>query len=198
PQHLALADVARRLLSPQAPEHALFELNFFTYYGLVHLVLAVLSLAVPIEIAGKLVLGGALVAMAASVRSLLRELGRPPVYAALFVPMLFSFSVSWGFLNYVVALAIAFATLGTIARAMRAPGPGPAIRIGAASLACAMTHPLAMLVLWIFSAPMALELALRSTRRLAPALRRTAVALAPTALGGAWCAVVYLGHQQVS
>jgi hypothetical protein len=199
PQHLALADVARRLLSPGAPEHALFELNLFTYYGLVHLVLAVLALAMPIEIAGKLVLGGALVLMAASVRHLLRELGRPPVYAALFVPMLFSFSVSWGFLNYVVALAVAFATLGSVARAMKAPPDRrAAVRLAVASLVCAMTHPLAMLVLWLFSAPMAFELALRGAGRVVPALRRTVVGLAPTALGGAWCAIVYFGHTRGS
>ncbi|HEX4445660.1 MAG TPA: hypothetical protein VH044_02960 [Polyangiaceae bacterium] len=213
-QHLALADVARRLLSPGAPEHALFELNLFTYYGLVHLVVAALSLVLPIEIAGKVVLGGALALTAASTWRLLRALGRPVEYAALFVPMLFSFSVSWGFLNYLVALAVAFAALAEVARQVQAPTRrGTAITAGL-SLVCAMTHPLAMLVLWVFAGSLALELAWRSTGggadgpspSLSPALlsaprlvavaERAALGLAPTLPGGLWCAAVYLGHDQ--
>ncbi len=198
-QHLALADVARRLFSPGAPEHRLFELNWFTYYGLVHLLLAVLSLAVPIEVAGKLVLGGALALMAFSTHRLLRQLGRPPEYAALFVPVLFSFSVSWGFLNYVVALAVAFATIAEVAREVLAPRPASRALIGAASLVCAMTHPLAMLVLWVFAGALAAELAVRvvdgeGAARAPAAARRAAGALAPTLLGGLWCAAVYFAR----
>ena len=191
-QHLALADVARRLFSPGAPEHATFELNWFTYYGLVHLVLAVLSLAMPVEVAGKLVLGGALALMAFSARRLLRQLGRPPEYAALFVPMLFSFSVSWGFLNYVVALSVAFATLAEVARACLASSRRSEAVVAASSLVVAMTHPLAMLVLWVFAGALAAELALRGRSR--DAVVRSARALAPTALGGLWCAAVYFAR----
>ncbi len=201
PEHLALADIARRLLSAGAPEHALFEVNVFTYYGLVHFVLAALSLAVPIELAGKLVLGGALASTAWSVRKLLVTLGRPPVYAALFVPMLFAFSASWGFLNYVVALALAFAALAGVAAHLRGPAHGGwnAARVAILSLLSAMTHPLAMLVLWVFSAALVLEVAGRAMTATTPealvsAARRAGTAFAPTLAGGLWCVAVYVGH----
>jgi hypothetical protein len=209
-QHLALADVARRLLSPGAPEHALFELNLFTYYGLVHLLLATLSLVLPIEIAGKVVLGGALALMAGATWRLLRALGRPVEYAALFVPMLFSFSVSWGFLNYLVGLAVAFAALSEVARQVQAPSRRGTVTLAALSVVCAMTHPLAMLVLWTFAGALSLELGVRLTGERAPleragltpgararaVLHRAAAGLAPTLVGGLWCAAVYLGHYE--
>jgi hypothetical protein len=201
PEHLALADVARRLLTPGAPEHTLFEVNVFTYYGLVHFVLAALSLAMPIELAGKLLLGGALASTAWSVRKLLVTLGRPPVYAALFVPMLFAFSASWGFLNYVVALALAFAALAEVAAHLRVPARAgwSGARIAITSLLSAMTHPLAMLVLWVFSAALVLEVAgrgmtARTPEALVSTARRAATAFAPTLAGGLWCVAVYGGH----
>ncbi len=199
PEHLALADVARRLLSPTAPEHALFEVNLFTYYGLVHLVLAVLSLAMPIELAGKLLLGSALALTAWSVRRLLVRLGRPPAYAGLFIPMLFAFSASWGFLNYLVALAIAFAAIAELAAHARRPTVRSAVSVAVLSLLCAMTHPFAMLVLWVFSAALALELAVREAlTKTGPGVRAAAVhgglSFAPTLAGGLWCAVVYFDH----
>src|SRR6202022_4388973 len=50
PQHLALSDVARRLANPNAPEHAAYKLNYFTYNGLFHIVVARLSTLMPVEI----------------------------------------------------------------------------------------------------------------------------------------------------
>src|SRR5271165_6839270 len=107
PQHLALSDIARRLSDPAAPERAEYQLNYFTYNGLFHIVVARLGTLLPIELAGRLVVAASLGAMAAAVLALVRTLGRPPVHAALFTPILFSFSVGWGFANYVLATAIA-------------------------------------------------------------------------------------------
>ena len=122
PQHLALSDVARRLADPAAPEAAKYQLNYFTYNGLSpHPQVAWLSRVVPIELAGRLVVSATLVAMAGAVVALLRTLRRPVVHAALFTPILFSFSVGWGFVNYALATAIATWTLVVIARAAVRP-----------------------------------------------------------------------------
>src|SRR5271170_1536221 len=43
PQHLALADIARRLQDGGAVEQADYQLNYFTYNGLFHLMVAALS-----------------------------------------------------------------------------------------------------------------------------------------------------------
>ncbi|HEX3772315.1 MAG TPA: hypothetical protein VHV30_15670 [Polyangiaceae bacterium] len=194
PQHLALADVARRLLAPGAPEHALFEVKPFTYYGLVQLVLGGLGAVMPMEIAGKVVLGGALVVTAWAARRLLAVLGRPPVYAALFVPLLYGFSASWGFLNYVVGLAIAFAAVALVASQIARLSRGRAAAIAALSLLCAMTHPLATMILWAFAGPLAIEAAARRERRAWPAARRAVLAALPAFTGAVWCAACVAVH----
>ncbi|HSY23158.1 MAG TPA: hypothetical protein VK841_13620 [Polyangiaceae bacterium] len=107
PQHLALSDIARRLHDPNAPERTEYELNFFTYNGLFHFVVAGLSSVLPIELAGRSVVAVSLLAMAGATLALVRILRRPPFHAALFTPILFSFATGWGFVNYVLATAVA-------------------------------------------------------------------------------------------
>ncbi|HXX70404.1 MAG TPA: hypothetical protein VEK07_24700 [Polyangiaceae bacterium] len=196
PQHLALSDVARRLQAPHAPEAATYELNFLTYNGLFHLVVAWLSNALPIELAGRVVLAASLVAMAAACLALVRVLGRPPEHAALFVPVLFSFSLGWGFANYVLATAIVAWTLVLVARATLRPSLASVAAITALGLLCAFAHVLAMLVLCVMAAALALEVAWRHAtgdygRRVAGTLLRAAIVLLPLAIGCAYCVAVY-------
>ena len=215
PQHLALSDVARRLQDPAAPEHAEFQLNYFTYNGLFHFVVARLSQLVPIELAGRLVVSGSLVATAWAVVALLRDLGRPPEYAALFTPALFSFSLAWGFANYVLATAIATWALVAIARAAARPSAGALAAVAALGLACAFAHVLAMLVLCVAGLALASEVAWRASgrapgppgrpdnrphaddsvvglgARLGRAGLRAGGALLPLALGCLFCVAVY-------
>ena len=100
PQHLALADVLRRLWNPADPANATYQLNYFTYNGLFHIAVAAMSTVIPIELAGRLVVAASLLATAGAMVALVRVLRRPPMHAALFTPILFSFSVGWGFVNY--------------------------------------------------------------------------------------------------
>lgn len=196
PQHLALSDIARRLQGSNAPEAATYELNFFTYNGLFHFVVAWLSNVLPIEVAGRIVVAASLVAMAGACIALLRILRRPPEYAALFTPVLFSFSLGWGFANYVLATAIVAWTLVFIAQAALRPSFVSIAAIAILGLVCAFAHVLAMLVLCLMASVLALELALRnsvggSARRARDALVRTAIVLLPLAIGCAYCVVVY-------
>ncbi|HEX4445127.1 MAG TPA: hypothetical protein VH044_00265 [Polyangiaceae bacterium] len=208
PQHLALSDIARRLQDPAAPEHAQFQLNYFTYNGLFHFVVATLSSILPIELAGRLVVAGSVVATAWAVVALLRELGRPPEYAALFTPALFSFSLGFGFANYVLATAIATWALVAIARGVARPSAGGLAVVAALGLACGFAHVLAMLVLCLAGLALAGELAWRQatvhalraaahgTRisggaRLARAIARAGLALAPLTVGCLFCIAVY-------
>lgn len=198
PQHLALSDVARRLRDPTAREGREYELNFFTYNGLFHLVVAQLSTVLPIELAGRLVVAGSLVAMAAASLALLRVLRRPPEYAALFTPVLFSFSVGWGFANYVLATAVAAWALVFVARAAIRPGVVSVIVVGALGLTCAFAHVLAMLILCVFATALGLELAWRHsspsggrTIRALRAVLRASVGLLPLAIGCIYCVEVY-------
>ncbi len=200
PQHLALSDVARRLQDPSAPEQATHQLNYLTYNGLFHLAVAFLSGVMPIELAGRLVVAGSLVATAAAVVALLGILGRPRAYAALFTPILFSFSLGWGFVNYVLATAIALWALVFVARAARKPSALDLAAIGALGFACAFAHVLAMIILCVAAAALGLELAWRAagpgplSGRAWRAALRGALVLLPLLVGCAYCIAVY--HRQ--
>jgi hypothetical protein len=190
--------VARRLANPNAPEQAEYQLNYFTYNGLFHFVVAWLSALLPIELAGRVVLGASLLATAAAVVALVRVLRRPATHALLFVPILFSFSVGWGFVNYVVATAIAAWALVFVARAAVRPTVLAMTAVAALGLACAFAHVLAMLILCVFASALAVEMAwraapatgLRRWRVLRTCLYATA-AVAPLILGCIYCIEVY-------
>lgn len=198
PQHVALSDVARRLAVPGAPEHAAYQLNYFTYNGLFHFTVAWLARWMPVELAGRLVVAFSLVAMAAAVLALVRVLRRPPVYAALFTPILFSFSVGWGFVNYALATAIAAWALVYVARVAAKPTVLGVFMVGALGLACAFAHVLAMLILCLGAAAIGLEMAWRGSTDAAPgaprfvrAALRVVLAAGPLLLGCAFCILVY-------
>ncbi len=198
PQHLALGDIARRLQDPNAPEHAEYGLNFFTYNGLFHFLVAGLSSLVPIELAGRLVVATSLLAMAAAVIALVRSLQRPPFHAALFTPILFSFSLGWGFVNYVLATAVAAWALFFVARTALRPKASSVMIVAALGLLCAFAHVLAMLILCALGAAIALELGWRATppsmrfsRRAGRSLLRASAAVLPLLIGCAYCFEVY-------
>jgi hypothetical protein len=198
PQHLALSDAARRLFVPGAPEHREYELNFFTYNGLFHLVVAALSTVLPIELAGRLVVAASIVATAGAMVALLQTLRRPPSHAALFTPILFSFSLGWGFVNYVMASAIVAWTLVFVARAAVRPRVTASLAVAALGLACSFAHVLAMLILCAAAAALGFEVAWRATPpagptwlRLLRVAGRAAGALAPLLVGCLYCVQVY-------
>ena len=198
PQHLALADVARRLSDPAAPEHFRYSINYFTYNGLFHVLVAGLGRVLPIELAGRLVVASSLAMLGAGVLALLRVLRRPAAHAALFVPIIFSFAVGWGFVNYALGTAIASIALALVARNLQRPTWQRAFTIAIVGLVCAMTHVMAMLLLCLLAASIAPETAHRalpdeplSGRRLGRVVVRSFVALAPLLVGCAWCIAVY-------
>lgn len=197
PQHLALADIARRLTDPGAPEQATHQINYFTYNGLFHILVAKLSRLMPIELAGRLVVSFSLVLLGAAVLALVRVLRRPPAYAALATPVLFSFAVGWGFVNYALGTALAFATAALVARSLTRPTVLSVVATAVVGWLCALTHVLAMLLLCLFAASLAPEVAFRAVTarttlgRVARATLRSFIALAPLLVGCLWCIAVY-------
>jgi len=197
PQHLALADIARRLGDPAAPEQLTHQINYFTYNGLFHVLVARLARLMPIELAGRIVVASSLVLLGASVLALLRALRRPAEYAALATPVLFSFALGWGFVNYALGTAIAFTGLVFVARSLQRPTFATLLGTAVFGLLCAMTHVLAMLIFCLFAASLAPELAWRSVsartlgERLGKGTLRSIVALAPILVGALWCVLVY-------
>lgn len=202
PQHLGMAELARRMADPASPLHESFSLNYFTYNGLFHWLVAQLGHLVPIEIAGRLVAGGALALLAGANVALLRTLDRPPSYAALFVPVLFASAVVWGFLNYALGVAIGVVTLVWIVRAIRRPGVVAPLVVASLSLVSGFCHVLATLVSCALAIAFAPEAAWRATshlsgkRRFLGGIGRAFVGLAPLLAGATFCIAVYLEQYQ--
>ncbi len=198
PQHLALSDVARRLAIPGAPERDGYQLNYLTYNGLFHVVVARLANWMPIEVAGRLVVALSIAGLGAAVMALVRVLRRPPAHALLFLPILFSFSLGWGFVNYVLGTAIAAWALVFVAHTAARPHWGPIVGVALTGLACAVAHVLAMLILCVAAAAVGLELAWRVTpsqrqwtARARGAVVRATVAVAPLLPACAYCIFVF-------
>jgi hypothetical protein len=199
PQHLALSDIARRLADPSAPEHRSYQLNYFTYNGLFHVAVARLAMVMPIELAGRSVVATSLVAMAGAVVALLRVLRRPVEHAALFTPILFSFSLGWGFVNYLLATSIAAWALVFVAHVAARPSWSSFLLVGVLGLACAFAHVLAMLILCLASVSIAIEVGWRASAgevrigwRVLRASFRALLAGLPLLLGCLYCIEVYL------
>lgn len=190
-QHIALADVARRLTDPSAPEQVTHQINYFTYNGLFHILVAKLGRIMPIEVAARTVVSSSMVLLAAAVLALMRVLKRPPVYAALATPVLFSFAVGWGFVNYALGTALCFLTAVFVARSLAKPTVTSLLLTALLGWLCALTHVLAMLLLCVFAASLAPEGSYRATRRLPRAILRSVTALAPLLVGCLWCIAVY-------
>lgn len=198
PQHLALSDIARRLAIPNAPERNSYELNYLTYNGLFHIVVARLATWMPIELAGRLIVSVSIAGLASAVLALVRVLRRPPIHALLFLPILFSFSLGWGFVNYTLGTAIAAWALVFVARAAAKPHWLTAMAVAITGIACAAAHVLAMMILCISAAALALEVAWRALpvpsgwhRHLARSVLRAGIAVGPLLIACAYCIFVF-------
>jgi hypothetical protein len=191
PQHLGLSELARRLADPDAPVHSGYTLNYFTYNGLFHFATAKLGTFVPLETAGRTMVAVSLLLLGASVLALLKVTKRPPSYAALFVPVIFSFSLAWGFVNYALGTAVAVLTLVFVARSAIKASVLHVLAVAALGLLCAFAHVLAMIVLCLVGAAIVPELAWRSSKKMGARFGKAVLALAPLLVGCWFCIKVY-------
>ena len=86
PQHLALGALMRRLLDPSSPERLVYQVTPLTYNGLFHVLVAGLSLLMPPEVGGKLILSAVVILTAGAFLELVRLGDRPRWYAFLLLP----------------------------------------------------------------------------------------------------------------
>jgi hypothetical protein len=193
PQHLALATLLGRLLDPAAAEHAIYEPALLSYNGLFHVIVALLSRLIPAEWAGRLVLSLVPVLLASAGLSWMRYSRRPLWYAALFLPMSYSFAAGWGFVNYSLAVPIALLTLVSWLRHVSGER-GLVFGIVIGSLLVAYAHGMTLLAFYLSAA---LAFAARTTlgeagpRRWFLAARRGALPLLPAAV---YALVVFRYH----
>lgn len=189
-QHVALGALMHRLFDPQSPEHALYEVNYITYNGGFHLMVALLSYVLPPVHAGRVVMAlyPALLGLAAL--SVAREAGRPRWYACLALPIVYSRGMSWGFANWNLTFPVALLGVTWFLRYSRGER-GMLPRLLLASCFCAYGHVLAMLCLCLGMGVVQLS----RLRELGPTwgarLARLISTPLPVMPGVLWCVFVY-------
>jgi hypothetical protein len=147
-QHVAIGALMHRLFDARSPEHALYEVNYITYNGGFHLLVALLSYVLPPVHAGRVVMAAYPLLLAIASLSVVRESGRPRWYACLVLPLFYSRGMSWGFANWNLTFPVALTAITWFlrySRGERAMLP----RLLLASCFCAYGHVLAMLCLCV-------------------------------------------------
>ena len=117
PQHAAAVRVITDYADPALRFRELLELRpLSTPYWSVYALSSLLSFGVGPLAALKLLLAASLIALPYSLRALLRELGKPDVYALLALPLVYNSQLALGFLNFVVGLPLMLLGLALAAR----------------------------------------------------------------------------------
>ena len=114
PQQLALAAILRWYSDPARRFRETYELALWTPHSLFKLLTAGLAWVVPINVAGKLVVSAALLAVGAAGLALCRRAGRPGWYALLALALTYNTIFYWGFVDNLLAYPLA---LGGVAMA---------------------------------------------------------------------------------
>lgn len=103
PQQLALSAILRWYGDPARGFQETYELALAAPHGLFKLLVAGLAWALPINVAGKLVLSLSLLGVGAAAFALCRRTGRPPVYALLALALTYNYAFYWGFVDNLIA-----------------------------------------------------------------------------------------------
>lgn len=107
PQHAAQIAALREIWRGNEMFTQLFEINWFTPYLLGYLLLAALTIVLPITVASQILVTVSVVAMPLLTGRLLRAAGADERWKWLAIPCSFSFAFYWGFLSYLVAAPLA-------------------------------------------------------------------------------------------
>ncbi|MFC1642224.1 hypothetical protein ACFL5O_05980 [Myxococcota bacterium] len=180
PQHLAAIRVLHDYTDPFYGFQRYFELSFsHTQYLTVYLAGDWLAHVFDVELATRVLISAAVMALPLAVRWLLRVLERDEWLALLVFPLSYNAHLMLGFLNFTAALPWVFWGLGLAIRQRVSPRPRRAWLLGAVVLITFFTHvvPCAFLAAGVFL--VGLRKGLRTS------LRDWSV-LVPTALASIW------------
>lgn len=161
PQHVALGALMRQLMDASSPAHALYVTNLFTYNAGIESSIALLSLVVRPELAGRIILALHVLVFLAAALSLCDLTKRPRWYALLALPLVYNHITGWGFSNFVVALPVA--VLGVTSWIRLVDRDRALWRIGLVillSMVVAYSHVLVMLTICVVVAVVSLEVLL--------------------------------------
>lgn len=141
PQHLAAIRVIHDHADPELAFQRYFEIalgrtQYLTYYLVVH------WLAYPfgVPLANKLVLSAAIALLPYAQRSLLASIGRDQRLALFSLPLTYSAHLVLGFLNFILALPLAFFGLSLVVRQRLGPTRARAVSVALIAVVLFYTH----------------------------------------------------------
>ena len=157
PQHAAQIFLWQHYGDPELAPTSRYELNWFTPYLLGYALVRAVSVVLPIATAIKVVITLAIWAFPLSLVALLRQTGGDRYWALAGVPVAFSFSFFWGFLNYVVAVPVGISFLATAIAFARTPTLIRGVIVASFGLVLFISHVLVCVVCGLSGALLALR-----------------------------------------
>jgi hypothetical protein len=179
PQHAAQIFLWQHYGDPELAPTSRYELNWFTPYLLGYVLVRAISIALPIATAMKVVVTLAIWAFPLSLVALLRQTGGDRHWALAGVPVAFSFSFFWGFLNYLVAVPVGIGFLAGAIAFARTPTLMRGVGVAGFGLVLCVSHVLVCVVCGVSGALLAL--------RGASSPRDVALRIVPFTPAGALC-----------
>ena len=166
PQHMALAGALRRLGDPASFAHTLYEANLFTYNGLFDELAALASSLVGVEVAGRVLIVVSLELFVLGTFALFRRQRADAISYLLLVPLLPSFSLFWGFTNYLLGVGLGAIFVALLARTVgsRNRRAAPNLCVAVVALVMAHAHVLAAIVSLLMGGAWILDEALRDEK----------------------------------
>jgi hypothetical protein len=184
PLHESLVSLMRHLGDPHWEPPGVYALSVGPPNQLFHWIAWALSLALPTDLACKLVVAAAVVATPVAAVRLARHLERTPWTALLVAPLALGFAFRWGLVGNVLALPVVLASLPVLDRFTSDPSPrGALVTQGLMVLAYA-THESALLALAVAAA----TLTVAASRGSRGGARATLLRLVPLAAAAALAA----------
>lgn len=183
PLHESLVALMRNMGDPHLVPPGVYALSFGPPNQLFHAMAWTLSLALPTDLACKLVVAAAVVATPVAALRLARHLGTTAWAALLVAPLALGFAFRWGLVGNVLALPVCLAALPVLDRFTRVPSPRGALASVALMLLAYATHESALLALAIASLAL-----LAWVPRGSHDLKSTVLRLAPPATAAALAA----------
>lgn len=147
PLHESLVSLMRHLGDPHLVPPGVYALSLGPPNQLFHVLAWLLSLALPTDLACKLVVAAAIVATPVCATRLARHLETTAWAALLVAPLALGFAFRWGLVGNVLALPVVLASLPTLDRFLRAPTPVRATASAGTMLVAYAAHESALLAL---------------------------------------------------
>jgi hypothetical protein len=145
PQHAAQISIWKNLHDPRYGFADYFELHYFTPYVAAYGLARIIAEWTSVLVALKVVISLSVLALPLSLVPFFRRMGVSRWWSLVGFSLAYGFSFSWGFLNFMMGVPIAFVYLTVVLGYARAPTVRGGLLVGAFTLALFWVHALLLL-----------------------------------------------------